>query len=109
MKLKSLNKQLRLNRKGILGMELGKAFILGIFVMGVIGFAILIAMSQLNASSASTTATTNVFNNVSAGTEDFFSNAGTWFSLLAVVVLILIIAVVIAVVNKFGGGSRGGI
>lgn len=96
-----------MNKKGVFGMDSAKAFILAMLTIGVISFAVLIAMSQLNASSASTAATTNVFNNISSGVESLFSNAGTWFSLLAVVILILIISVVIFAVNRFGGSSGG--
>jgi L-asparagine transporter-like permease len=46
--------------------------------------------------------------NITSGTADFFSNTGTWFSLLAIVVIILIIAIVIFAVNRFGGGSVSG-
>lgn len=42
--------------------------------------------------------------NASSGLESFFSNTGTWLTLLSVVILILIIGAVIAVVNKFGAG-----
>jgi L-asparagine transporter-like permease len=47
-------------------------------------------------------------NNITGGVSDFFSNTGTWFSLLAIVVIILIIAIVIFAVNRFGGGSVSG-
>lgn len=110
-----VKRKLDMDKKGVLGMEIGKSFLISIFVIAVIGFAALIAINQLNLAhpdagtgSEAANRSTNVLNNISAGTEDFFSNAGTWFSLLAVVILILIIAVVIAVVNKFGGG-RGGL
>src|SRR3990167_1312205 len=48
----------------------------------------------------------DIVNNASVGTRDFFSNSGTWLSLLAVVIIILIISAVIIVVNGFGGGGR---
>lgn len=49
-----------------------------------------------------------IYHNTSQSVADFFSNAGTWFTLLAVIVIIMIIAVVIVVVNRFGGGEAGG-
>lgn len=101
--------KIKMDKKGIFGLESAKSFILMMLTLGVISFAVLIAMGQLNASSASTAATTNVFNNISGGVESLFSNAGTWFSLLAVVILILIISVIIFAVNRFGGGSGSGL
>ena len=52
------------------------------------------------------TETGNVINNASEGTSEFFTNTGTWLSLLAIVIVILIISTVIFVVNRFGGGSK---
>ncbi len=46
-------------------------------------------------------------NNLSNGTETFFGNATTWFSLLAVVVIILIVSIVIFAVNRFGDSAGG--
>ena len=103
-----------MKKKGQVGLDTARAVMLTILVLGVIGFAIIIAMSSLNDSNTLTTGsieanqTTNVLRNVSGGVEEFFSNTVTWFSLLAVVVIILIIAIVIIAVNRFGGGGRGG-
>lgn len=105
--MKFLDKLKFKNQRGQLGLDTAKAFILSILTLGVITFAVLIAMSQLNASSAATTDTTSVFNNISAGVTSLFSNSGTWFALLAVVIIILIVSVVIFAVNRFGG--RGGV
>jgi hypothetical protein len=44
-----------------------------------------------------------ITSNVSTGLIGFFTNAGTYFSLLGVVVIILIISLVVVVVNRFGG------
>lgn len=104
-----------MNKKGIFGMDSVKPFIIGLFILGMMAFASLVAIDQLAAAdpsaagSAAANRTTNVLNNISTGTESLFSNAGTWMSLLAVVVLILIISVVIFAVNRFGGGSKGGL
>lgn len=98
MKLKKIMR----NKKGALGLDVAKSFVMALFTLSVIAFGLLIAMNSLNASTASTADTTSVLQNVSAGTTDLFSNAGTWFSLVAVVVIILIISVVIMSVNRFG-------
>lgn len=95
-------KKIGMNKKGVLGMDTAKAFLLGLFTLAVVGFALIIAMNSLNDSGAGTTDTQDILNNVSGGATDLFSNAGTWFSLIAVVVIILIISVVIVSVNRFG-------
>jgi len=95
-------------RKGQVGLDVAKAFMLGILTLGVIAFAIIIAINSLNSSTVSTNATTGILNNISSGTSSFFANAGTWFSLLAVVIILLIIAIVLIAVNKFSGGNSQG-
>jgi hypothetical protein len=98
-------KKLGMNKKGVLGMDTAKAFLLGLFTLAVVGFALIIAMSSLNDSGAGTDETTSILNNVSEGASDLFSNSGTWFSLIAVVIIILIISVVIVSVNRFGSSN----
>jgi len=100
MKLKKI-----MSKKGQLGLDVAKSFVMALFTLSVIAFGLLIAMNSLNASTASTADTTSVLQNVSAGTTSLFSNAGTWFSLVAVVVIILIISVVIMSVNRFGAST----
>ena len=104
----TLDKLKMKSQRGIVGLDTAKAVMLSLLTLGIIAFAILIALSQLNSSSAATTDTTIVLNNISSGVVDFFSNATTWFSLLSVVVIILIVAIVIVAVNRFGG-SQGGL
>ena len=98
-------RKLKLDNKGVLGLDIAKSFIIAILTLGVIAFAIVIAMAQLNSSSVSTTDTTSIFGNISGGVTSFFSNAGSWFALLAVVIIILIVSVVIVAVNRFGGST----
>lgn len=112
--MKSINTRIKkVNNRGVLGLDTAKEFVLAIMVLAVIAFATIVALSSLNNSNAVTgqaaTDTTAVLQNVTAGTVTLFSNAGTWFSLLAVVIIILIIAVVIFAVNRFGTGRGGGL
>ena len=106
-----MNKLRKLGKRGQVGFDTAKAVMLTIMVIGVIAFAIIIAMSSLNNSNALTAGsleanqTTDVLQNISAGVSGFFSNTSTWFSLLAVVIIILIISIVIFAVNRFGGGG----
>ena len=102
-----------INKKGVLGLDTAKAFILAILTIAVIAFAVIIALSELDDTNVLTSGskeandTTNVLNNVTTGVADFFSNAPTWFSLLAITIIIIIIGLVIIVVNRFGKGSGG--
>lgn len=103
-----------LNKRGQVGLDTGKAVMLALLTLSVLAFAMIVVLTQLNTSSTavagagSTSAnqTANILNNVTGGVESFFTNAGTWFALLAIVVIILIVAIVIFAVNRFGG-SRG--
>jgi hypothetical protein len=98
--------KIKMNNKGMLGLDMAKSFLLALFTMAVVGFALIIALNSLNDSSAGTDDTALILGNVSDGAVDLFANAGTWFSLIAVVVIIMIIAVVIVSVNRFGGEAR---
>jgi len=99
-------------KRGMLGLDTVKGFMLLLMVIAVIAFAIIIAMQTLSdtnvltAGSYGDNMTTNVLNNVSSGVAGFFANTSIWFTLLSVVIIILIIAVVIYAVNRFSE-SRG--
>lgn len=103
----------KLGKKGVLGLDTAKAFILFILIVAIIGFATIIAVSTLDnsgvltANSVEANQSTAVLRNVSGGVADFFANTTTWFTLLSVVVIILIIGVVIFAVQRFGGNQQG--
>lgn len=115
--MKSLQKliQRKMNKKGQVGLDTAKAVMLTLLTIGVIAFAIIIALASLKNSGSLTAGSTeknqtdNILNNITAGTASFFSNTTTWFALLSVVVIILIIAIVIFAVNRFGGQQGGGL
>jgi cytochrome oxidase Cu insertion factor (SCO1/SenC/PrrC family) len=94
------------NKKGQLGMDVAKSFMLGLMTLLVIGVTVLIVLNSLGDTSVvlDDNDTTNVISNGSEGLTDFFENTTTWLALLGVVIIILIISVVISVVNRFGGG-----
>lgn len=102
-----------IDKKGVLGLDTAKAFVLAILTLGVIAFAVIVALDALNNSGSLTAGsqaandTTAVLQNITGGTTSFFGNAGTWFALLAIVIIILVIAVVIVAVNRFGGRGAG--
>lgn len=87
-------------------MDIVKKF-LGVFlVIAIIGFALIVALANLNSNTGLTgqasTDATSTLNNVSSGIATLFGNTGTWMVMLGVAVLILIIGVVIFAVNRFG-------
>lgn len=94
-------------KKGALGLNTTKSFVITILSLAVISMAVLITLGSLDNTSVATDATKNLTANVSEGITNFFENAGTFFTLLAVAVIILIISVVIMAVNRFGGASDG--
>lgn len=111
MKLKSLMKK---DKKGVLGLDTAKLFVLAILALVIISVVTLIILDSLEGTattgSSADTYSSNIINNTSLALSDFFANAGTWFTLIGVVIIILIIAVVIVVVNRFGtsaGGASG--
>ena len=104
-------RKLKLDKGGVLGLDIAKSFLIVILTLGVVAFASVVAITQLNSStdlgtgSLATNQTTSILNNISGGVTSFFSNAGSWFALLAVVIIILIVSVVIVAVNRFGSRS----
>ncbi len=97
-----------LNRKGQMGLNTAKVFILAILSLVILSIATLIVLDSLRDSDATDDVAGSIINNTSEALADFFEDAGTWFTLLSVVVIILIISVVIVVVNRFGGTGGGG-
>ena len=95
---------MKFNKKGQLGMDTGKAFLLGLMGLLLIGVVVAIVLASLGATTVVTgnTDATNIVGNGTAALSTFFASTGTWLALLGVVIIMLIIAVVVAVVNRFG-------
>ncbi len=102
MKRKSILK----NKKGILGLDTAKLFVLALLSLVIIAVVTLIILDSLQGATTLTGAS-EIINNTSEALSDFFEDSGTWFTLIGVVIIILIIAVVIVVVNRFGTGAGG--
>ena len=102
MKIKSILKK----KRAILGLDTAKLFVLAILSLAIIAVVTLIVLDSLR-SATTLTGAGEIINNTSEALSDFFSDAGTWFTLIGVVIIILIIAVVIVVVNRFGTGAGG--
>ncbi len=98
-------------------MGTARKVMVALMTLGVLAFAMIIALVELDNSnpaadgSAAANQSTNILNNITGGVETFFSNAGTWFALLAIVVIILIVVIVMLAVNRVDGtkGSSGGL
>lgn len=104
MKLKSLIKK---DKRGVMGLNVAKGFLMILLGLVVLGVTFMIVLNELGDTSivSGDNDTQNIISNATSGAADFFSNTGTWLSLLSVVILILIISVVILVVNRFGSGG----
>ncbi len=108
MKIRPIHK----NKKGILGLDTAKLFVLAILTLVIISVVTLIILDTFSDVSPEggliDNSTEGIIGNVSDAMSDFFQDSGTWFTLIGVVIIILIIAVVIVVVNKFSGEGGGG-
>lgn len=102
-------RKLNTQKKGVMGLDVAKAFVVGLLSLVLIGVVTMIVLVQLGDLSivSSDNDTQSVVGNATSGLSDFFSNTGVWLSLLGVVIIILIIAAVVAVVNRFGEGAQG--
>lgn len=95
------------------GMKIATKFFLAIMSLGILGFALIIVLGNLQGSSgfaagsANANRSDNIISNLTTGAESFFSNANSWFTLLSVVIIIAIVVVVITVVRSTKGGTGG--
>lgn len=97
-------------KKGIMGLDTAKSFVVGLLSLVLIGVVTMIVLVQLGDTSivSDDNDTQQVVGNATSALSDFFSNTTVWLSLLGVVIIILIIAAVVSVVNRFGSGAAGG-
>ena len=93
------------------GMEIATRFFLAIMTLGILGFALVIVLGNLEgasgfaAGSANANTSDAILTNLTQGTASFFANATSWFTLLSVVIIIAIVVVVIVVVRSVGKDS----
>jgi preprotein translocase subunit SecG len=106
-------KKLQKDKRGVVGLNTGKKFLLAIMVMAILGFVAIIVLQELDsanpaaAGSLAANQSTNIIQNVTGGVDTFFSNAITWFSLLAIVILILIVVIVMKSVSGVDRNKGG--
>ena len=95
------------SKRGVMGLDTAKAFLLGLLGLVLIGVVFMIVLVQLGQTDIVSTDndTQAIISNATSGTASFFSNIGIWMSMLGIVIIILIISAVIVVVNRFGGGA----
>jgi hypothetical protein len=98
---REMNQSKPLNKKGVLGLDTAKLFVLAILSLAIVAVVTLIVLDSLQDATTLTDAG-EIINNTSAALGDFFADAGTWFTLIGVVIIILIISSVIIVINRFG-------
>jgi len=96
------------------GMKTVTKFFVAILSLGVLAFALIIVLGNLEDSSGFSTGSVNAnrtadtLANITAGTTAFFTNAGTWFTLLSIVIIIAIVVLVIVFVRKSTAGGGAG-
>lgn len=93
------------------GVKIAIAFFGGIVTLVVLGFVLIVLAGNLEGSTGLTTGSladnmsTNMLNNVTSATADFFSNATTWFTLLSIVIIIATVVIVLVMTKKARGGG----
>jgi len=105
---KIMNKLLMKNKKGIAGMDLAKAFVIGILTLAVLFMLVIIVMNAMNTQAiqqATGNNSTVIVNYVTTGILGLAGQFPTLFTILGVVMLVLLIVVIIVVMNKFSGGN----
>lgn len=101
------------HKKGVLGLDTVRAVIVTLLVIAVTAIAVFLALVSLQNASIFTSGsqadndTTNIINNITTGTTDFFSNVPTFMTLLGVVVILLIIVLVLIAIRRFESPASG--
>ena len=100
------------NKKGAYGINVVVSVALGLFTLLLIAVAVIAGSQSLLTSSIFTTGSTsynqtnNMVNNLTSGVTNFFSNSGTFFSILAVVVIMIFLGLMIGEVYLFTAGRK---
>lgn len=102
-------------KKGVLGMDTVRDVMVFLLTLAVIAIAVILALVSLRdsnifgAGTAEENQTSNIINNITGGTVDFFENIPTVFTILGAVVIILAVTLILFAVNRFasGAGSTG--
>lgn len=101
--------ELMKDKKGVMGLNVAKAFFVILLGLVVLGVVFNIVLNELGNTSivANDVATQGIIGNATEGSSSFFANTGSWLALLSIVIIILIITVVILAINRFGGSAGG--
>lgn len=105
-------KPLKLDKKGVLGLDTAKVFLISLLTLAVIAIAVFLALVSLRDSGvisetyAEYNYTQAIILNITEGSTNFFKQIPTAFTLLGVVLIVLVIAIVIIAVSRFGYSSQ---
>ena len=96
------------NKKGAAGLDFAQKFMIALLSVSIIGVLTILVLTQLgNTSVISTNVNANnTIQNVSNAIPSFFSNAGTWLTLLSIVIIVLVVVIVIRVFQPGQGGGN---
>jgi hypothetical protein len=110
MKLKPI---LKMDKKGVLGLETVKETIVYLLILVVTVIAVFLGLNALlnagvfPAGSANLNNTNLIVSNITYGATTFFSIVPTIFTVLGVVVLLLVIGLILYAVYRFSSRSDG--
>ena len=106
--------EIKMNNRGILGLDVVRSVIVFFLIMAVTAIAVFLALVSLQNSgifptgSQSANNTNLIINNITQGTTQFFGNVPTIFVVLGAVVIILAVTLIIAAVYRFGSDAGSG-
>ena len=104
----------KLNKKGAYGIDVVSNVMMSLFILVLLAVAVFAGISAINNSSIFTSGsaekndTAMITGNLTSATTSFFSNSGTFFSILAVVIIMIFLGLMIASVVMFSRGRKEG-
>ena len=110
--MKSLMSKLRMDKKGVLGMDSVRDVIIFLLTLAVAAIAVFLALSSLqdaNLFTAGSSADNNtdfIINNITNGASNFFEQVPTIFTVLGAVAIILAVTLILFAVNRFSQSSN---
>jgi len=103
----------KMDKRGVLGMEDVKAVMLFLLVLAVVAIALFLALTNLNSAGLFTAGsqpandTSNIINNITSGTTNFFKNVPTIFTILGAVVIITAVILILIAVQRISQSAGG--
>lgn len=103
------------DKRGVMGLDTVEAVIGSLLVLTIFAFAAIIAWGNLvgntglTAGSIADNATTNILNNATKATANFFQQMPTVFTILGIVVLILAVILIVVAVQRIRSPTGGAV